>query len=457
MTTGTAFCRITLVAPQGRVDVALPADVPVAELVPMVLELIGEPRGAPPLLPWQLAGAAGGVLPPAATLEDLGVLDGELLRIGPARPAPPPPVFDDPVDAVAAAVAEGARTAASGRWAVPGAALLVAVGAAASLAAVRGTGGAALAAALAAALGSAAAVAVAAQTAREPEESAPDHRPGTVAAALTAVALAAAAGWLVPPGPPAAAVLTAAAAAGVAATAGQAVLRIVAPPLVAAILVSLVVAPAAAIAFLFDVPPVALAVGAGAVALAAGPVLPRLALRLAGVPARGELAGEAPTGPIPGGDPDARGRADLARGHLAGIVTADAVLVAVGAAAAATDPGVPGPVLAAVSVAVLLLRSRAFAERLPARSMQVAALLAAGTAAAGAGLNAPGPAQRVLVAAALLGVLLAAAAGTLAVASGWSASPVVRRIADLTELVLTAAAVPLAFAATGLFAAVRGW
>jgi hypothetical protein len=278
-----------------------------------------------------------------------------------------------------------------------------------------------------------------------------------VAAALTAVVLAAAAGWLLPPGPPVAAVLTAAAAAGVAATAGQAVLRVVAPPLVAAILVSLVVVLGAAITFLFDVPAVALTVGIGTVALAAGPVLPRFALRLAGVPARGDLAGEAPPASPPGGGPGARGRADLARGHLAGIVAADAVLVAVGAAAAAIDPGVTGPALAAVSVAVLLLRSRAFAERLPARSMQVAALLAAGTAAAGAGLGTPDPTHQVLVAAALLGLLLAGAAGALAAASGWSASPVVRRVADLTELVLTAAAVPLAFAVTGLFAVVRGW
>jgi len=36
------FCRLTVLAPRRRVDVALPSDVPVAELVPMVLELVGE-------------------------------------------------------------------------------------------------------------------------------------------------------------------------------------------------------------------------------------------------------------------------------------------------------------------------------------------------------------------------------------------------------------------------------
>src|SRR6476620_8953694 len=107
---GQPFCRLTVLAPRQRVDVALPSDVPVAELVPMVLELVGEPgRGVAPR-PWRLSGIAGGPLPVAATLGELGVLDGELLRLGPATPVPAAPVFDDPVDAVAARTA-AARTA----------------------------------------------------------------------------------------------------------------------------------------------------------------------------------------------------------------------------------------------------------------------------------------------------------------------------------------------------------
>ena len=44
----------------------------------------------------------GGPLPAEATLTELGVLDGELLRLAPEGPAPASPVFDDPVDALAA-------------------------------------------------------------------------------------------------------------------------------------------------------------------------------------------------------------------------------------------------------------------------------------------------------------------------------------------------------------------
>ncbi|WP_219418453.1 EsaB/YukD family protein, partial [Pseudonocardia nigra] len=103
--TDAAHCRVTVLAPRRRVDVALPADIPVAELVPMVLELVGEPVFGLRPEPWRLSGVAGGPLPSAATLTELGVLDGELLRIAPDAPAPAPPVFDDPVDALAATAA----------------------------------------------------------------------------------------------------------------------------------------------------------------------------------------------------------------------------------------------------------------------------------------------------------------------------------------------------------------
>ncbi len=80
----------------------------------MVLELLGEQGAVGPPQPWRMAGAAGGPLPPAATLDELGVLDGELLRIGPDAVPPAPPVFDDPVDALAATA--GARVT-DGRFA----------------------------------------------------------------------------------------------------------------------------------------------------------------------------------------------------------------------------------------------------------------------------------------------------------------------------------------------------
>lgn len=102
-----AYCRVTVLAPRTRCDVALPADVPVAELVPMVLELVGEPLFGVRPQPWRLLGIGGGPLPPGSSLDELGVLDGELLRIAPDGHVPPPPVFDDPVDALAVAAGRG--------------------------------------------------------------------------------------------------------------------------------------------------------------------------------------------------------------------------------------------------------------------------------------------------------------------------------------------------------------
>ncbi|MBO0875687.1 MAG: EsaB/YukD family protein, partial [Pseudonocardia sp.] len=122
---GTQFCRVTVLAPRSRMDVALPTDLTVAELVPMLTELARESgprrRPDPPGSPgssapvsWCLAAAAGAALPPRATLAGLGVLDGDVLRLRHQADAPPPPVFDDPVDAVAEAVR--APDAGPGGW-----------------------------------------------------------------------------------------------------------------------------------------------------------------------------------------------------------------------------------------------------------------------------------------------------------------------------------------------------
>ena len=97
-----AYCRLTVLTPGSRADVALPVDVPVADLVPMLMELLGEQGDPARPVPWRLTGADRRRAAPGATLDDIGVLDGELLRLGPAAPPPPAPVFDDPVDALAA-------------------------------------------------------------------------------------------------------------------------------------------------------------------------------------------------------------------------------------------------------------------------------------------------------------------------------------------------------------------
>lgn len=55
----TGFCRVTVVAPDSRIDVALPDDVAVADLLPEILRLTGQvtPPGAPPATTWPAATA----------------------------------------------------------------------------------------------------------------------------------------------------------------------------------------------------------------------------------------------------------------------------------------------------------------------------------------------------------------------------------------------------------------
>ena len=448
------FCRLTVLAPRLRVDVALPSDVPVAELVPMVLELVGEPErsGVVRPRPWRLSGVAGGLLPAAATLDELGVLDGELLRLGPATPAPRVPVFDDPVDALAAGAGDGAAR----EHQLEGAAVLLVIVAAAGLLSAGGPGW--VAAALLAGAAAVAGVVCAAKLVRpDAVDRAPDHGLARVVA-LGGVVLAAAAGWNALPGASLTGPLMAAAvAAGIAAATAQLVLRVVAPTLVAAGVVAVATA-AAVMAVRLGAGSIAAATASAAVAIVGAPLLPRVALRLAGlprpvVPADGSELTDDDAG-LPAAELAERG--DLARGYLAGLTGGAATIASVGALFAASGGGWFGPVFAAVTAVVLLLRARGYADAAPARTALGAAVATAvGLAVI---LSAPGFTAAPL---ACVVLLLGAAAGIAALDAStrgrrFALSPVLRRSIDLAEALLVAACVPLALAAMDLFRVVRG-
>ncbi|MFI7543018.1 type VII secretion integral membrane protein EccD [Actinoplanes sp. NPDC049599] len=105
MTVGLA--RVTISAPQRRVDVALPEHVPLAELLPEVLRHAGEgladdgeKHGG-----WLLRRTDGVALATGQGLFPQGVRDGEVLHLVPARDNWPELEYDDVVEAIA----EGAR------------------------------------------------------------------------------------------------------------------------------------------------------------------------------------------------------------------------------------------------------------------------------------------------------------------------------------------------------------
>ncbi|GAA0815493.1 type VII secretion integral membrane protein EccD [Spirilliplanes yamanashiensis] len=101
------LARVTISAPQRRVDVALPEHVPLVELLPEVLKHAGEgladdgeKHGG-----WLLRRVDGAVLAIAQGLFPQGVRDGEVLHLVPARQAWPELEYDDVVEAIA----DGAR------------------------------------------------------------------------------------------------------------------------------------------------------------------------------------------------------------------------------------------------------------------------------------------------------------------------------------------------------------
>ncbi|GAA2062258.1 MULTISPECIES: type VII secretion integral membrane protein EccD [Streptomyces] len=103
-TAATGFCRVTVAAPDSRIDVALPEDLPLADLYAQILQLTGQApaEGAP--VGYHLLRRDGSVLDGARTLAAQRVLDGEVLVLRPVADALPPPVHDDVSEAVADAV-----------------------------------------------------------------------------------------------------------------------------------------------------------------------------------------------------------------------------------------------------------------------------------------------------------------------------------------------------------------
>lgn len=98
------LARVTISSPQRRVDVALPDAVPLAELLPDLLQHAGvgladdgERHGG-----WLLRRGDGTTLSTTTGLAGQEVRDGAVLHLVPARSSWPELEFDDVVDAIAA-------------------------------------------------------------------------------------------------------------------------------------------------------------------------------------------------------------------------------------------------------------------------------------------------------------------------------------------------------------------
>jgi type VII secretion integral membrane protein EccD len=247
-----------------------------------------------------------------------------------------------------------------------------------------------------------------------------------------------------------------AAAAGAAALA---LLQVPAPPLVAAVLATTLTALAAMLAG-FDLGSTAgLAAATSAAAVAMLPLLSKVSIRLAGLPApvvpttSEEMLAADAQWQLDTGD-DIRHRSGLAHVYLGGLMIGASSVAGAGAVLAAAAGGTGGVIFSGVVVAVLLLRSRAYATALASGAPMVAGLVTAAALVVGLATVGPAPLR-------LTGGVVALVAASMAVTLVWTGgdrepSPVARKAVDVVEALLVVATFPLALWVLDLYRAVQG-
>jgi len=467
------LCRLTIVAPHTQIDLALPNSIPVELLIPGVADLVrkhsaandfdaAEERTEP--VRWTLSRLGTPPLSPALSLQEHGVLDGELLVFDSAEASPPPPLFDDIMYNVAVADTGHIHPWTPRIARLTGSAISIAATVAGSFALLQVEGSVqSLVGGGCALLMLVLFLVTAAVGSRVYGDSGAAVTIGTAA-----LPMAFASGMLMVPGDRGAPhVLLGLVMVGAAAVLALRASGVGHTVFTAAAAASLFGSAAALAATLTDQP---LRTVGGVLAGAAliGLVgAPRVAMLLAKLPL--------PPVPAPGtsvdpaeDDPDdtrsvpsyesVAGRADRARRFLTGLVCAMTLLTVFGGLAAAvpaSGAGIywPGTALAVASATVLMFRGRTYsaaeqAVPLIAGGGAILVLLCAVTAVAvpDAALGSFATAALVVVGALALGIL----------APRKTFSPVQRRATELLDYAAIAAVVPLACWVSGVFAAVRG-
>ncbi|HEY2577203.1 MAG TPA: type VII secretion integral membrane protein EccD [Streptosporangiaceae bacterium] len=110
---GTDTCRITVVGPRRRVDLALPVYVSFADLFPTVAKYAGldQPPARQEAGGWVMQRLGQAPFAPDATPFQAGLRDGELVYLYPRRAQLPEFAFDDVADVIASGIGER-----PGRW-----------------------------------------------------------------------------------------------------------------------------------------------------------------------------------------------------------------------------------------------------------------------------------------------------------------------------------------------------
>jgi ESX secretion system protein EccD len=455
----TVFSRVTVVAPNTRIDVALPADVAVADLLPMLLDMAKEtsPDGGARHGGWALAKLGDAALDPSRTLASLGIIDGELLQLRKRNENPPPPLYDDVVDAIAESAPDSFRPwtkETARRFGHVAGGLALALSALALFLSGSLYGGSSIAPAIAGGIGAIACVALGATLAKAYQAEAT----GVLIAAAGGLPLAFVSGFYIVPGLSVRANLLL----------GAVLVLIVASVCIAVIGAGITVFIAAAtvgtfgaLAFLAAMlisnePPAGIAAGAVAVALACISILPRATIWLAKLPLP-HVPSTAEELKEDTGFPDYRAieqRTSIAHDYMTGLMIGCGTVTAISAVVAATAPGVFGIILSVVATLVLLLRARAYANGAQAIALLTTGMVSAAGILIGWMTSATAD-QRVMY---VFGALILVGAGALVVGvifPNQRFSPPLRRTVEILEAICIAVVIPLALGVMDLYTTLR--
>jgi type VII secretion integral membrane protein EccD len=450
-------CRLTIISSTLRADLAVPVQIPVAELLSIVVSRLGRESADAGAAEggWVLQRATEAPLDPSASLAASQLRDGDVLYLRTRAAQLPEVAFDDVLDAVATSVLT--RTA---RW-QPGHSMRGAAAfASALLVYVLGTAlliGPEWVASLSITAAGAALLMLAAVAVGRFY-----HRrgPALVAAAFSVAFAAACAAMalggdheLAAFGAPQ--ILVAACAAALVSTVALLVLGAGIPGFVAVITVSLLTAVGTGIASATTLSTTATAATVATAGLAISPWLPTLSFKLSRLPLP-SIPTDAADLRRDSGTIDAQrilGQAVHADQYLTGLAGGVALAIA-GAAVLLSSGGASERILAIVLGVICLLRARLFTGRgqrvllLTASGVALLAVLVAASA------DVHGVARLLgLVIPALLGAVVLFALGV--VLPGRRYAPPWSRAADILESLLVLSVIPLALAVMGVYGAIR--
>lgn len=460
MATGTTvFSRVTVVAPRTRIDVALPADVAVADLVPLVVDMANERSadGGSRHGGWVLAKLGDSApLDPSRSLASLGVLDGELLQLRKRSENPPPPLYDDVVDAIAESEPDSYRP-----WTQETARRIGHIGGgvalfAAALALFFGgsmTGGSGLSSAIIAGVLAIACTVAGAVLAKSYQAAGT----GVVVAAAGGLPFAFVSGfYIVPKLLMDTNFLLACVLVVVFAAAGIMLIGSGIAVFIAAAVAGTIGALAALVGVISDQEPAGVAAITAAVALGLISVLPRATIWLAKLPLP-HVPGSAEELKEDGGFPDfdvIERRTSVAHDYMTGLLIGCGAVVAIASVIAATASNIFGPLMAVFATLSLMLRARTYASGTQAIALLTMGMVATGGVMFGWMWSTDWFSRLVWI----FPVLLLIAAGALIVGVVFPHqrfSPPMRRSVEILEAVCIAVVLPLALGAMGLFEKLR--